>query len=108
MSTSIILFSIVSAVLLGLTVALDLASLGSTVTLNGIPYYIPGTPYASKPSFKARTRGNATTVLGGLTPVTVVATNSVTFNLVDLLQTVKDYEKSDDVWQPGFLSGMYP
>lgn len=107
MSPSFLLFSAFSAVLLGLTVAWDLASEGSVVTLNGIPYYIPGTPYASTSSFKAQTSRNTTTVLGGLEPVTVVTTSSVTFNLVDLQNTVKGFEESDDVWQAGFLSSMF-
>lgn len=106
MSLSFILVSLVSVVFLALSQASELASAGSTITLNGIPYYIPGTPYASRPSFKAHTLGNKTTVLGGLVPVTVVTTSSVTFNLVDLQKTVKGFQESDDVWQAGFLSGM--
>lgn len=107
MSSSFLFCSLVCAIFLPLTLALDLASTGSTVTLNGVPYYIPGTPYASRPSFKARALGNTTTVLGGLVPITVVATSSVTFNLADLQKTVKGFEESDDVWQPAFLSGMF-
>lgn len=106
MSPTFLLFALVSAILQCLTLAGDLASEGSTITLNGIPYYIPGTPYAFKPSFKPRSLGNTTTVLGGLAPITVVATSSVTFNLADLQKTVKGFGESDDVWQAGFLSGM--
>lgn len=107
MSISFLLFSAISAVLLGLTLAWDLASEGSVVTLNEVPYYIPGTPYASTSSFKAQTLHNTTTVLGGLEPLTVVTTSSVTFNLVDLQNTLKGFEESDDVWQAGFLSSMF-
>ena len=105
MSPPYLLFSIVSAILLGFALA-NLVSEGSTVSLNGIPYYIPGTPYASEPRFKVRTPGHSTNVLGGLVPVTVVATSSVTFNLVDLQKKLKGFQESDDVWQAGFLSGM--
>ena len=105
MSPPFILFSIVSAILLGFTLA-NLVSEGSTVSLNGIPYYIPGTPYASEISFKVRASDYSTNVLGGLVPVTVVATSSVNFNLVELQKTLKGFEENDDVWQAGFLSGM--
>lgn len=96
-------FFFFAALILGLTAAWDLASTGSTVILNGVPYYIPGTPYASRPSFKA---SNSTTILGRLVPLTVVATSSVTFNLADLEKTVKGFQETDDVWQAAFLSGM--
>lgn len=105
MSLSFILFSIVSAILLGFTFA-DLVSEGSTISLNGIPYYIPGTPYASEPSLKVQASCNSTTVLDGLVPVTVVTTSSVFFNQVELQKTLEGFKESDDVWQAGFLSGM--
>lgn len=107
MSSSFLFCSLVGVILLRLSLAFDLATTGSTVTLNGVPYYIPGTPYASRPNFKTRALGNKTTVLGGLVPITVVTTSSVTFNLADLQKTVKRFEESDDVWQPAFLSGMF-
>lgn len=105
MSPPFLLFSIVSAILLGFTLA-NLVSEGSTVSLNGIPYYIPGTPYASEPRFKFLASNYSTNVLGGLVPVTVVATSSVNFNLAELQKTLNGFEESDDVWQAGFLSGM--
>ncbi|MCJ1467592.1 hypothetical protein MMC07_006217 [Pseudocyphellaria aurata] len=107
MSPSFFLVPLISVVFLALARASELASAGSTITLNGIPYYVPGTPFASRPNFQAHTLGNKTTVLGGLVPITVVTTSSVNFNLVDLQTTIKGFKESDDVWQTGFLSAVY-
>lgn len=38
-------------------------------------------------------------------PVTIVGTSSVTFNLVDLYQSLNTYGEKDDVWNDGFLPG---
>lgn len=93
--------------LLRLTVATDgnLTSTGSTVNLNGIPYYIPGSPFASITGLQSQILTGKKTVFGGLVPVTIVGTSSVTFNLVDLHQSVKSYAEKDDVWNQGFLPG---
>lgn len=85
----------------------NLTATGSTVSLNGIPYYISGKPYASVPNFNSQSLAGTHSVLGGLVPVTVVSTGSVTFNLLELGQTVEGFGKTDDVWGEGFLSGMY-
>ncbi len=94
--------------LLALTAAGNFTSTGSTVTLNGIPYYIPGTPLVSIPNFKARTLAGTKSLFGGLVPVTVVGTSLVTFNLINLQQTVKEFGEKDDVWGEAFLSGIKP
>lgn len=94
-------------ILLGLTVATDgnLTSTGSTVNLNGIPYYIPGSPFASVAKRQSHILTGKKSVFGGLVPVTIVGTSSVTFNLVDLHQSLKSYSEKDDVWNEGFLPG---
>ena len=87
--------------------AFNLTSTGSTVELNGLPYYIPGRPYASLPYFSPHTLAGLKGLLGGLVPVTVVGTASVDFNLEELEKTVLDFAKKDDVWGEGFLSGKW-
>lgn len=93
--------------LLGLTVATDgnLTSTGSTVELNGIPYYIPGSPFVSVAKLHSQILTGKKSVFGGLVPVTIVGTSSVTFNLADLHQSLKTYGEKDDVWNEGFLPG---
>ena len=88
-------------------VGLNLTSTGSTVVFNGIPYYIPGTPYASVPNFRSQTLAGRSGLLGGLTPVTVVGANSVDFDLQSLESKIEEFGQKDDVWAEGFLSGMY-
>lgn len=83
----------------------NLTSTGSTVNLNGIPYYIPGSPFASITKPQSQILTGKPSVFGGLVPVTIVGTSSVTFNLVDLYQSVKSYGEKDDVWNVGFLPG---
>lgn len=92
--------------LLAVTHAFNLTSTGSTVELNGIPYYIPGKPFASLPFYGPRSLAGLKGLLGGLVPVTLVATASVDFNVEDLGKTVQDFGEKDDVWTEGFLSGM--
>ena len=88
------------------TSAFNFTSTGSTVILNDIPYYVPGTPVGSIPDFNPQILTGTKSVFGGLVPVTVVETTSVTFNLQNLKATVKDFGTKDDVWGIAFLSGM--
>ena len=85
---------------------LDLISTGSTVTLNGVPYYIPSTPYVKIPNFQSRVLAGKGSGYGGIVPVTVVkATAAVT--LAQLKGTITTYGSDDDVWQTGFLSSRH-
>ena len=85
---------------------LDLVSTGSTVALNGVPYYIPSTPYFKIPNFNSRVLAGKGSGYGGIVPATVVkATAAVT--LAQLSRTIAAYGSDDDVWQPGFLSGRH-
>ena len=85
---------------------LDLISTGSTVALNGVPYYIPSTPYVKIPNFNSRVLAGKGSGYGGIVPATVVqATAAVT--LAQLDRTIAAYGSDDDVWQTGFLSSMH-
>lgn len=70
-----------------------LVTTGTTVTVNGVSYYLPGSPVASLAagSLPSTLRGT------GLMPVTVV-------NSTDVATATAGFS-SDDVWQPGFLEG---
>ena len=84
----------------------DLESSGITVSLVGIPYYIPGKPIASENANVYATcssRGQKTIL--GLVPITVVDLSSATFSLATLETTVAAFGKRDDVWNSAFLSG---
>ena len=85
---------------------LDLISTGSTVALNGVPYYIPSTPYVKIPNFHSRVLAGKGSGYGGIVPVTVVkAAAAVT--LAQLKGTITTYGSDDDVWQTGFLSSRH-
>lgn len=91
--------------LFAFTTAVELTSTGSTAALDGVPYYIPSTPYANIPNFRSQILAGQGSGLGGMVPVTVVKATSATFALAQLDQTIATYAKEDDVWQEGFLSG---
>ena len=78
-------------------------STGSTVILNGVPYFAPPNPVTTLlggwvPSFY----GAGT----GLLPMTVVTTNQPQYGASDLDTSVQGYA-GDDVWQSGFLQRKY-
>ena len=76
---------------------------GQTLFLNDIPYYVPATPLVTLPSFSSLTNlGSA----DGLVPVTVVTLPSSNFSL-SVVETVVSGFGADDVWNEGFLEGMY-
>ena len=84
----------------------DLYSTGSTLSLNGIAYYVPGKPFASGyvNNYASCASGTKTAAFG-LVPVTVVHLSSATFNL-DAIETLSNnFGEQDDVWEPAFLSG---
>lgn len=83
---------------------IELASTGSTAALDGVPYYIPSTPYATIPNFQSQILAGKESGFGGIIPVTVVKATSATFTLAQLDQAVETYGKEDDVWQESFLS----
>lgn len=76
---------------------------GQTLLLNDIPYYVPATPFVTVPSFSSLTNfGSA----NGLVPVTVVALPSSNSSLSDSGAILSGFG-ADDVWNEGFLEGMY-
>lgn len=77
--------------------ASQLMSTGSTLALNGVPYYVPSTPFSSLPSFQSSILSGVTSAQFGLVPVTFVLENLVT--------TLDSFETQDDVWSTGFLPG---
>lgn len=87
------------------TIAVELTSTGSTAALDGVPYYIPSTPYANIPNFQSQILAGKGSGYGGIVPVTVVKATSATFTLARLDQTIATYGEEDDVWQESFLSG---
>ena len=77
--------------------------MGQTLLLNDIPYYVPATPLITLPSFSSLTNlGSA----DGLVPVTVVALPTSNSSLSVLGAVVSGFG-ADDVWNEGFLEGMY-
>lgn len=81
-------------------VAVTLTSTGGTLTLNDIPYYVPGTPYTtvSTRAFQGLQSVN------GLVPVTVVNLAAGNDSLSSL-ESVLGKFAADDVWNAGFLEG---
>ena len=76
---------------------------GQTLLLNDIPYYVPATPLITLPSFSSLTNAGSA---DGLVPVTVVALPTSNSSLSTLGAVVSGFG-ADDVWNEGFLEGMY-
>ena len=84
--------------------AVSFVSTGSTVILNGIPYYVPANPVTTLP-VQHDQFGSAASV-AGLVPLTVLETSVLTFTQKDFDATIASYTAIDDVFQPGFLQGI--
>ena len=81
--------------------AAALTSTGQTLLLNGVPYYVPATPYikvSSLPSLKSVASA------GGLVPVTIVGVSAANSSLSSIGGIIDGFG-FDDVWNPGFLDG---
>ncbi|KAI9663804.1 MAG: hypothetical protein M1821_007294 [Bathelium mastoideum] len=91
--------------LISLAHAITFASTGSTVELNGIPYYIPPTSVGKLPI--DQNLSNQISAGYGLLPLTVIKTNGSSYSSVNLQSTVNNYIASDDVFQTGFLNVIY-
>ena len=76
---------------------------GQTLLLNDIPYYVPATPLITLPSSSFLADFAS---VDGLVPVTVVALPTSDFSLSSLEAVVSGFGV-DDVWNEGFLEGMY-
>ena len=95
------LFIFLSVFFQHLAWAISLRSTGQTLILNDIPYYVPGTPFATIPFLKSL---QGTASAGGLVPVTVVRLSASNASFSGLERVIGDFEE-DDVWNEGFLEG---
>ena len=85
------------------TLAVSFVSTGSTVVLNGIPYYVPAKPVTT---FSLRPEQlKSAAAVADLMPLTAIETSRLTFTQKDLDETVANFTAKDDVFQPGFLQG---
>ena len=84
----------------------DVLNTGITLSLNGILYYLPGNPFSlgHTDAYTTCTSGSRSSGLG-LVPITLVNSNSATFNLGALGTIIDGFGKQDDVWGEAFLSG---
>ena len=80
--------------------------MGSTLSMNGIYYYLPSKPFSHGYAnvYTASASGSKSSRLG-LIPITVVNFDGATSNLAALESTLNAFSKQDDVWGDGFLSG---
>ncbi|KAL8668647.1 MAG: hypothetical protein Q9168_006729 [Polycauliona sp. 1 TL-2023] len=78
-----------------------LSSLGGTLMLGDIAYYIPGTPYTT---VAVRGLGRLQNV-NGLSPVTVISSTATNATVGSLASIVSDFA-ADDVWNQDFLQGV--
>lgn len=101
--TSPALFILLSCVFQHFTRAVSLASTGQTLVLNGIPYYVPATPFTTIPIIKPL---KSAASAGSLVPVTVVGLSASNATLSGLEQAVDGFSV-DDVWNEGFLEGTW-
>lgn len=82
--------------------AISLSSAGSSVSLDGIPYFI--SPYSSGHLSLEGLDVSSSVSAGGLYPVTILG------NVVDdgdFTTLIESFAAEDDVFQSGFLQSMY-
>ncbi|CAL8585044.1 hypothetical protein XPA_010624 [Xanthoria parietina] len=81
--------------------------MGSTLSMNGIYYYLPSKPFSHGYTsvYAASASGSKSSRLG-LVPITVVNSNAATSNLAALENTLNAFSTQDDVWGDGFLSAI--
>ena len=91
-----------SSVLQHLSWAVSLESTGQTLVLNGIPYYVPATPFTTISVLKPL---KSAASAGGLVPVTILKLSASNANPSGLEQAIDGFGE-DDVWNEGFLEGM--
>ena len=91
--------------LVGVAKAASIVSTGSTLTLNGIPYYLPANPVATLKLSPGPLKSLPSTA--GLIPLTVISTTSLSFNQADLDATIANFTAADDVFQAGFVEGKH-
>lgn len=99
------LFSRLSALALACasTVLAAADTTGFTVTLNGIPYFLPPKPVGTV----GKGSGLPKTPFGSFTPVTVVTITAGSYGHSQFTSTVSSFDSSDDVYQPAFGNCEY-
>ncbi|UNI13623.1 hypothetical protein JDV02_000348 [Purpureocillium takamizusanense] len=82
--------------------AYKFVSTGSTVQLNGIPYYIPPSPIGHVEVQLPVTSDGPDPL-----PITIINSVAKTFGSADLESIKTQFSRLDDVFQPGFLNALY-
>ena len=77
---------------------------GRTLTLSGIPYFVPPTPVSALRDVIALSIA-AKSASDGLVPFSVIPTSKTPFDGTALQQTVDEWSAKDDVWSKEFLTG---
>jgi hypothetical protein len=85
------------------TFASVLSTTGRTVVLDGISYYVPAETVATldASSLPGKVKD------ADLTPLTVITTESFSYNAEAFEATISDFTSSDDVFSAGFLESVY-
>lgn len=85
------------------TIASTLSTTGQTVVLDGVSFYVPAEPVASleASNLPRKVKG------AHLTPLTVIATDSFSYNAEAFDAAVSDFTSKDDVFSAGFLESVY-
>lgn len=85
------------------TLASTLSSTGQTVSLDGTSFYVPAKPVAvlDASSLPRKTKKS------DLTPLTVIATDDLSYNAQAFEAAVSNFTTTDDVFSAGFLESVY-
>ncbi len=87
---------------IGFVDAISLSSSGSSVSLDGIPYFI--SPYSSGTLSLEGLDLSTSTSVGGLYPVTLLSDVTAESNISVLMET---FLAEDDVFQAGFMQSTF-
>ena len=87
---------------IGVVDAVTLSSTGSSVSLDGISYFI--SPYSSGTLSLEELDLSTCASVGGLYPVTLLSDTTAESNLSVLMET---FMAEDDVFQAGFMQSMF-
>ena len=79
---------------------------GRTLTLSGIPYFVPPSPVSALHDALALATA-AQSASDGLVPFSVIPTSKQNFDEVALNDTVAAWLSKDDVWSMDFLTGLF-
>ena len=85
------------------TLASTLSSTGQTVVLDGTSFYVPAEPVAvlDTSSLPRKIKDS------DLTPLTVIATDDLSYNAQTFEAAVSNFTSTDDVFSAGFLESVY-